>query len=60
MKDWVPHTNFADAGLPHDSLTDYIAQLERERDALARQLTATLEERRVLAERLQILKSATT
>jgi hypothetical protein len=45
-----PHTNTADAGMPHDSLVQYIDQLEKERDALARQLRSTLEERDTLIE----------
>jgi len=57
---YVPHTNTADTGMPHDSLLQHIDQLSRERSALARQLTATLEERRIFAERLQITKSAAT
>lgn len=57
---YVPHTNTADTGMPHESLTQYIAQLERERDALRTQLTATLAERLVLGEQLQILRSAAT
>jgi hypothetical protein len=55
---YMPHTNTSDTGMPHDSLINHIDQLERERNALARQLTSTLEERRILAERLQIANSA--
>jgi hypothetical protein len=55
-----PHTNTADSGMPHTSLIQYIAQLERERDAYRTQLTATLRERLVLGEQLQILRSATS
>jgi hypothetical protein len=62
-----PHTNTADTGMPHTSLVQYIAQLEheraqleRERNALRGQLVATLEERLILAERVQILRSAAT
>ncbi len=47
-----PHTNTADSGMPHTSLIQYIAQLERERDAYRTQLTATLRERLVLGEQL--------
>ena len=54
----VPHTNTADTGMPHTCLIQYIAQLERERNALRGQLVATLEERLILAERVQILRSA--
>ncbi len=57
---YVPHTNTSDTGMPHNSLTDHIDQLERERNALARQLTSTLEERRILVERLQIVRSVST
>lgn len=28
MKDWVPHTNFADTSVPHDTLVEYIDNLE--------------------------------
>lgn len=55
-----PHTNTADSGMPHTSLIRYIAQLERERDAYRTQLAATLRERLVLGEQLQILRSATS
>lgn len=53
-----PHTNTADVGMPHDSLIKYIAQLERERDALRTQLTATLAERNIFAARSRIYESA--
>jgi hypothetical protein len=55
-----PHTNTADSGMPHTSLIQYIAQLERERDAYRTQLTATLRERLVLGEQLRTLRSATS
>jgi hypothetical protein len=29
----IPHTNITDTGVPHDSLTDHIDQLTRERNA---------------------------
>jgi hypothetical protein len=54
----VGHTNTADAGMPHTSLIQYIAQLERERNALRVQLTATLAERNVFAKRSRIFQSA--
>jgi hypothetical protein len=57
---YVPHTNTADTGLPHDSLMKYIAQLERERNAFRDQLVTTLRERLIFAERPQISKSAAT
>lgn len=57
---YVPHTNTADTGMPHTSLVKYIAELERERDALRDQLAATLRERLLFAERLQIFKSPAT
>lgn len=57
---FVPHTNTADTGMPHESLVKYIAQLERERDALQIQLTTTLRERSILAQQLQIIKSVQT
>jgi hypothetical protein len=50
---YVGHTNVADTGMPHTSLIEYIAQLERERGALQRQLTATLRERNLFAEGAQ-------
>lgn len=56
----VPHTNTADTGMPHNLLVEHIDQVERERDALQGQLTTTLAERRILAERLQIIRSAAT
>ena len=55
-----PHTNTADSGMPHTSLIQYIAQLERERGAFRTQLTTTLRERSIVAEQLQILRSAAT
>jgi hypothetical protein len=57
---FAPHTNTADSGMPHESLVEYIAQLEHERDAYRAQLTATLRERLILGEKLQILRSAAT
>jgi hypothetical protein len=54
----TPHTNFADAGLPHDSLTEYISQLECERNALKSQLIAALEERLILIGELRAARSA--
>lgn len=57
---YVPHTNFADTGMPHESLVQYIAQLERERDALARQLVATMHQRDLFAASYGILLSAAT
>lgn len=55
---YVGHTNTADTGMPHTSLIQYIAQLERERDALRVQLVATLAERNTFAERARIFQSA--
>lgn len=57
---YVGHTNIADTGMPHTSLIEYIAQLERERGALQRQLATTLRERNIFAERSRIWQSALT
>jgi hypothetical protein len=53
-----PHTNTADSGMPHTSLIQYIAQLERERNALRTQLVGAMRERDLFAEGLRIARSA--
>lgn len=53
-----PHTNTADSGMPHTSLIQYIAQLERERDVHRRELVVTLKERDLFAEQARILQAA--